>query len=109
MIGVIFQFGNEIVEVRIGQTECLFRTKQSHGALYPLEALRLDKVGVFKEHPDLKGNSEWKKEAIKRFKDKLKTYETEEQKMKYVIDDLGKFGYKPLKFQKKGHRPINIK
>lgn len=109
MIGVIFQFMGDIVEVRVDYINCLFRNSGFGGALAPIEGLKLDYKGVCKEHPDLVDNPEWRSEAIKRFKEKLKTMENDEQRVKYVIDDLAKFGYLPLYIQKQGHRPEKIK
>jgi hypothetical protein len=108
MIGVIFDFGGEPVEVRVHGYNCFFRTKQTFGALAPIEALKLDKKGVVKEHPDLENDEEWRTKAITRFKDKLKEYNTEMERIKYLINDLKKYGYKPLYFQRDGHRPVKV-
>lgn len=109
MISTIFQYGSEIVEVRIVESNCLFRTANTQGGFFPIEAIKLDKAGSIKEHPDLKDNENWKEETIKRFKQKIKEYETEKQRMQYIISDLTKHGYTPLYFQQTGHRPIKIK
>ena len=109
MIGVIFSYINEIVEVRIDGSNCLFRTQQFGGALCPLDNLRIDKHGALKEFPDLKDNPDWKKITIQRFKDKMKTMNTETERMNYLIQDLKKYGYVPIRFQRAGHRPIKIK
>ncbi len=108
MIGVIFDFAGKMVEVRVESNNVLFRTIEFGGALAPIENLRLDYNGVCKEHPDLKDNDNWKKEAIKRFKDKIKSYNTEEEKINYIINDLKKFGYVPTIIQKKGFRPKKL-
>lgn len=97
------------MEVRIDGTNCLFRTQQFGGALAPIDALKLDKKGVEKEHPDLKGKKEWREEAIKRFKKKLKSYRTEKQRMDYIKDDLQKFGYIPIAEQRSGFRPRKLR
>jgi len=109
MIGIVFQYGKEVVEVRVNGNDVLFRTQQFGGALAPLDAIRLDKKGVLKEFPDLKDNKEWRKEAIKRFKDKMKNYKTEKERVQYIIKDLSKFGYEPVALQQKGHRVKKIK
>ena len=109
MIGTIFEFGGKIIEVRIDGDNCLFRTEDYGGSFAPIEGLNLDKKGSIKENPDLKDREDWKEETIKRFKEKLKSYETEKKKMQYIIEDLRKFGYKPKYMQLKGHRPIKIK
>ena len=108
MIGVIFSFINETVEVRIDNSNCLFRTQQFGGALTPIENLRIDKNGALKEFPDLKDNPEWKQITIERFKEKMKGLKTEQERVNYVINDLKKYGYVPLYIQRAGHRPVKI-
>ena len=109
MIGVIFEYGSEMVEVRIDKTNCYFRTNQFGGALVPIDSINIDKAGSIKEHPDLKDRVDWKKETIRRFKEKMKGYNTEMERVKYIIKDLSKVGYKPIYFQRAGHRPQKIK
>jgi len=108
-IGVIFQFGSEIIEVRIDKENCLFRTQQTQGGFSPIDGLKLDKSGSIKEHPDLKDNKNWEEETKKRFKEKLKSFKTEKERMKYIIEDLTKYGYKALYYQQDGFRAIKIK
>lgn len=107
-IATIFQFMGEIVEVRIIDSICFFRTQQFGGQYSTIEGLRLDKNGVIKEHPDLIDKENWREEAIKRFKDKLKTYKTQEEQMDYVINDLKKYGYQGLYLQRTGFRPVKL-
>jgi len=109
MISTIFQYGTEVIEVRINQTNVLFRTQGTQGGFVPIEGIKLEKAGCVKEHPDLKNDKEWKEKTIKRFKEKIKEYDTEKQRMNYVMKDLIKHGYKPLHFQQSGHRPVKIK
>ena len=106
--GVIFSFGNELVEVRIQDNRLLFRTSQFGGALAPIDSLKLDHQGVLKEFPDLEGNDEWKVIAIQRLKDKLKDMTSDDERMDYVVHDLQRFGYKPLSKVKDGHRPESL-
>ena len=108
VIATIFQFMGEIVEVRIIDSICFFRTQQFGGQYSTIEGLRLDKNGVIREHPDLKDRNDWREETIKRFKDKLKTYKTQREQMDYVINDLKKFGYIPLYSQENGFRPVKL-
>lgn len=108
MIKATFRFGGENQEVIVKGNELLFFDIGS-GMMTTLEGLKLSKQGVFKEFPDLKNNEEWKKEAIKRLKNKMKEFKTEIEKMNYVKDELIKFGYEPLFYQKAGHRPIKFK
>ena len=108
MIGLIFQFASELIEVRIDKVNIYFRTANTSGAFATIDNLKLNKAGVIKEHPDLKEAADWREQAIKRFKDKIKTMENEEKTATYIIDDLKKYGYKPLYKQKTGFRPMRI-
>jgi hypothetical protein len=108
MIGVIFQFGTEYVEVRVEDKNILFRTIQTGGMFSPIEGLKLDSNGVLKEHPDLKDKKDWREIAIKRFKEKIKNMENENQITNYIIKDLTKFGYIPLSKQRSGFRPEKL-
>lgn len=104
MIGVIFDFGGEGVEVRVRGTQVTFRTNQYGGQFAPIEGLRLDKTGVLREFRDLEGRDDWREEAIKRFKEKIKNMQTEDERIDYIMQDLKKFGYIPLYYQKEGFR-----
>jgi len=107
MIGVIFQFGSEVVEVRVKDNNVFFRTSNSQ-QFGDIDGIKLDKEGVLKEHPDLKDREDWKQEARKRFKTKIKKMKDEKEQVKYIIEDLSKYGYKPLFLQKQGFRPIKL-
>jgi hypothetical protein len=109
MIDTIFQYGSEMVNVRIMDTNVLFMTNETQGGFFPIERIKLDKTGCIKEHPDLKNDKEWKEKTIKRFKEKIKKLETEKQRMKYIIEDLSKHGYKSLYYQEQGFRKIKLK
>ena len=109
MIGIVFSYINDVVEVRIDGDNCLFRTGQYGGAFVPIEGLKLDKNGVLKEHPDLKDNNDWNKIAIERFKEYMKQIKTEDEKADYIINELKKVGYKPMAKQKNGFRIQKIK
>lgn len=108
MIGVIFQFGSEIVEVRVKDNNVFFRTSNSQ-QFGDIDGIKLDKSGVIKEFPDLIDKEDWQKQARDRFKEKIKTMKDEKEQIKYVMEDLQKFGYVPLYIQKQGFRPVKIK
>jgi len=108
MIGVIFNFGTEVVEVRVKDNNVFFRTSNSQ-QFGDIDGIKLDKVGVLKEHPDLKDREDWKQEARKRFKQKIKQMDNENEQIKYVIEDLSHYGYVATHIQKQGFRPIRIK
>lgn len=103
MIGVIFMFASDMVEVRVNGNHVLFRS-----GITPMwttiEGLNLSYDGVCKEFPDLEGQINWKAQAIERFKDKVASYKTEDERMNYIIEDLKKYGYIPKYYQKGGHR-----
>ncbi len=107
MIGIVFQFGSEIVEVRIKDNNVFFRTSQ-HQEFGDIDGLKLNKVGVLKEFPDLKDNEDWQKQAKERFKDKIKQMKTEREQANYIIEDLRKHGYKPMYEQAQGFRPKKL-
>ncbi|HDK42725.1 MAG TPA: hypothetical protein ENG87_05055 [Candidatus Pacearchaeota archaeon] len=104
MIGIIFQFGTEIIEVKVQGVNVLFRASQFTN-FADIDGIKLNKVGVLKEFPDLKDSKDWQIIARKRFKDKIKTMKTERERVDYIIEDLTKFGYKWLYKQRAGFRP----
>ena len=108
MIGVVFQFASEVIEVRVDKANILFRTVSTNGGFATIDNLKLDHQGVLKEHPDLKGNKEWRKETIKRFKNKIKEMPSEAESINYIIEDLTKYGYKAQYVQRAGYRPIKL-
>ena len=109
MIGLIFQLGPEIVEVRVDKTNILFRNNQSNGMFTTIEGLKLNRVGVIREHPDLEGERGWQEIARNRFKEHIKSMDSEIERAKYVIKDLKKYGYKPKYMQRQGFRVEKIK
>ena len=108
MIGIIFQFGTDVIEIRIKDSNVFFRNTNST-TFADIGGIKLDKSGVLKEFPDLRGKEDWRQQARDRFKKKIKELKTEEEQVKYIIKDLSKFGYKPMFMQKQGFRPVKIK
>lgn len=107
MIGVIFNFGTETVEVRIDSFNVFFRTSQFQ-RFADIDGIKLDKQGVIKEFPELKDREDWQEIGRKKFKEKINKMKNEEEVSKYIIKDLTKFGYQPLYFQKQGFRPVKL-
>lgn len=105
MIGIIFQFGGEIIETRVDGTKVFFRTSTYGANFVPIDNIYLDKSGVIKEYPDLEGDIEWREKAIERFKDEMKKLGTESKVANYLINDLKKYGYVPKYKQRQGFRP----
>ena len=108
MIDLMFRFGSEIILVKVDGTNIQFGNTGQGNKLATLDGLRLSYAGVVKEFPDLKDDSEWRRKAIQRFKDKISTFDSEEEITKYIIEDLKKFGYIPRYKQKAGFRPVKI-
>lgn len=106
MIGIIFYFGSELLMVTIKGNAVTF-TKD--GMQSGIDGLRLSKEGVNKEFPDLKDNPAWREEAIKRFKDKIKNFGSEDKVKEYLIKEMNKFGYTAKYIQKQGFRVEAIK
>jgi len=109
LIGLIFKLGSEIVEIRVEKNNILFRNNQTNGMFTTIDGLQLNKQGVIKEHPDLKDNDNWQNIARERFKEKIKKIDTEMERADYIIEDLKKFGYKPIARQRKGFRVEKFK
>lgn len=108
MLGVIFEFGTDIVEVRVGGNHVVFRNATNPN-YSTIDNLQLSYTGVCKEFPDLKDSEHWRVDAIARFKTKIAELESDEDKMDYIVTDLSKHGYIPKFVQKGGHRVKRIK
>jgi hypothetical protein len=104
MIGVIFQFGGEIVETRIENHNVFFRTSSYGTQFVPFENLQLSKEGVIKEFPDLENDESWRQKAVNRFKDEMKRLGNESKIADYIIKELSKYGYVPKYKQRQGFR-----
>lgn len=109
MISAMFTFGTETILVVVKGHDVTFGNTLYGAQMAPLKGLKLDRAGVEREFPDLKDNPAWREEAVKRFSDKIKTLNTEENILTYIVEDLRKFGYKPLYKQVQGHRKEVLK
>ena len=109
MISAMFSFGTETILVVVKGNEVTFGNTNFGAQMASITGLKLDRSGVEREFPDLKGNINWHEEAIKRFKDNIKNLNNESKIMDYVINDLRKYGYKPMYKQIQGHRKEIIK
>ena len=104
MIKITFKLGGDVIEAIIRGNYLFFYDTSSHTQA-PIEGLKLSKSGVIKEFPDLKDNKDWKKEAIKRFKEHFKKIGSELEKALYVKSELEKNGYEALFWMRAGFRP----
>jgi hypothetical protein len=102
MIQAQFRIGGDIVVAIVDGNNLMFG--DADGQLTTIEGLKLSKGGVIKEFPDLENNEEWRLIAIQRFKEKVKMFNKEMDKINYIKEDLIKFGYEPLFYQQAGSR-----
>lgn len=101
---ILFKFGGDLIETVWSEQGLMFYDPSSNMWTSP-EGLRITKTGVIKEFPDLENDDEWKKKALQRLKDHIKSLKTEDEIQNYIINELIKYGYEPMCIQKAGHRP----
>ena len=101
---ITFQFGSDMVIVTIDGNSIKFGNIQYGAQLAAIEGLKLDHAGVIKEHPDLENNEEWRRIAAERFRDKIRSLQSEQARADYIISDLSKHGYIPKQTQINGQR-----
>jgi len=109
MITILFNFASDKILVTIRGGSISFSSTAMGTIESTIDGLKLDYSGVILEFPELEGKDNWKEEAIKRFKKKIKELPTEQDRADYIIYDLKKYGYVPEQIQKGGHRPKKIK
>lgn len=109
MIEIIFYYGSEVILVRVNGNKIEFGNSAYGNKLATIEGINLDKNGVVKEFPDLKDRNDWRSEAIRRFKEHISKFNSEDEKADYIIRELSTKGYIPKYKQKAGFRPINLK
>ena len=109
MITLLFGYAGDKVLITVDGVNVYFSSTAYGAQKATIDGLDLNYEGVCREHPDLETNPNWKGIAISRFKEKIKKMETEQQRAKYLIEDLSKFGYIPEKQQRNGFRPTKIK
>lgn len=108
MIGIVMTRLDEVVMVVVEGHSLQFKSNLNMQAMAPLDYIKFDYNGVVKEHPDLKDDDQWRQKAIQRLKDKLKTMTSEKEIMKYVLEDLTKFGWVGKYYQQNGMRPVKF-
>lgn len=105
MIDIIFYYGTDIIFVRVKGADIVFSVgSQIDKGSAPIDNLQLNYGGVIKEFPDLQGKDNWKEEAIRRFKNKIKEMSKEADIAHYIIDELKQVGYVPKFKQIAGFR-----
>ena len=73
MIEIIFYYGNDVILVRITGKNIEFGNSIYGNKLATIDGIHLDRSGTIKEFPDLIDRVYWKKEAIRRFKEHIKS------------------------------------
>lgn len=102
-----YRIGGEVINVIVNGEDLIFL--DSNGTLTTINGLRISKGGVIREFPDLEDNSNWKEIALERLKGHLKNQKTDMDKTNYIKDELTKFGYEPMFYQRAGFRPKRFK
>jgi len=105
MIELMFNFGMDVVFVRIDGVNVYFGNSGQGAVVAQIGNMKLDKAGTIREFPDLAADPEWKEKAIARFKHKIISLPNEKERSNYIIQDLRKHGYVPKLRQQKGFRP----
>jgi len=108
MIQLLFDYLNEKVIILIDGKNIRFGKTDYGAQTTTIDGLQLNYSGCIKEHPDLKGDSDWRKKSIKRFKYAINKLNNEEEISNYIINDLRKHNYIPKLKQKQGFRPVKI-
>lgn len=109
MIDILFEFGDDVILVRVDKHSVTFGNTAFGTGMADISCMKLDYVGVCREFPDLEMRKDWREEAIKRFKEKIKEMKNEKEIGEYIIEDLRKYGYVPKYIQKNGFRREVIK
>ena len=114
MINLTFvDIKGEIVGITIHSNRIVKIVKNQGGNVMAstIDQVRFNPSTIIIEHPDLKGKpiDFIRKEGLKRLKEKLKSFKTEEEAIDYINADLiGKHGWKGLIKKRTGHRPTRI-
>ena len=77
MIQVLFEYFGDLVLVRVEGNKVTFANTSFGTQMTDISGLKLDYSGVIKEFPDMEDNEDWKKIAIIRFKEHIKSFGSE--------------------------------
>jgi len=111
MIIIYLQLVSSIFAIKVENNRVGFQEVKSlnnYPLFYPIEKIKLSIGGIIKEFPELKDKKakEIREEGIKRFKEKLLSFNNEIEIAKYVVKDLSKHGYELKAYHKRGFRMI---
>ena len=105
----MFEHFGEKVLIEINGNKVYFSTTRQGPIKASIDQLKINYRGVIKEYPDLEGCDDWREQALKRFKTKIKEMSSENEVVNYIVHDLRNHGYIPLYKQRNGYRPEVIK
>ena len=105
---IMFRFGSETALVVIRGSDVQFGSSSFGKALVDISHLKLNYRGVCEEFPDLELRKDWREEAVKRFKEKIKSMKSEEEVSEYIINELKPHGYIPYLKRRDGFRPVKL-
>ena len=104
--------GTEITVIRINGRHLYFNQMvRGVPMMSTIEGLKLNPATIVKEFPDLEGKplNEIRREAIRRFKERIEKMNSEAEIMDYLRMDLEKHGYKLIMMQRQGFRPVRVR
>lgn len=104
MITLIFEFMGEKVMVTINGNDIKFGSTREGARMADISGIKLSYAGCCREWGDLELRDDWREEAIRRFKDKIATLNTDMEKARFIIEDLRGHGYLPRLMQRQGYR-----
>lgn len=108
MIEAIFLFGGDIILIKIEGHNVQFGNTSYGAKLANIDGLRLSKSGVEKQFPDLIDRVDWREEAIRRFKENIKSLKGEKAILNYLIKDLNSHGYTLKRWKQNGYREVKV-
>lgn len=104
MITLMFEKANEKVLVIVEGNNVKFGNTTYGPYLASIDGLLLNHEGVVKEFPDLQGDENWKEKASSRFREKIKSFKTENEISDFMVSEMKEAGFIPLMKQKGGFR-----
>jgi hypothetical protein len=107
-INTTLRLASEVIHIIVDGNNLMIL--DSNNTLTTLDGIKFSHSGVLKEFPDLKDNEDWRKIALERLKNHIRSFKTDMEKTIYIKDELVKFGgYEPLFYQQAGFRPQKFK
>jgi hypothetical protein len=108
MIKGTFRLASELIDVVVKGNDIMFVDVHTN-TITSINGLKISYNGVIKEFPELEDNDNWKKIALERFKEHIKSFKLEREKLDYIKVELKNHGYEPLFIQQAGHRTKKFK